>query len=61
MRQPPGTRSAVVDRPAQRDHRLNAVADVMKTPTDFNPRLPGLVTSASAIVGQVAKLRNGKH
>ena len=41
--------------------RLNAVADVMKTPTDFSHRMPVLVTSASAIVGQVAKLRNGKH
>jgi len=41
--------------------RLNAVADVMKTPTDFSHRMPVLVTSASAVVGQVAKLRNGKH
>jgi hypothetical protein len=41
--------------------RLNAVADVMKTPTDFSHRMPILVTSASAVVGQVAKLRNGKH
>jgi len=41
--------------------RLNAVADVMKSPTDFSHRMPVLVTSASAVAGQVAKLRNGAH
>jgi hypothetical protein len=42
-------------------NRLNAVADVMKTSTDFSDRLPGLVTRATAVAGQVARLRNGKH
>jgi hypothetical protein len=41
--------------------RLNAVADVMKSSSDFSHRMPVLVTNASAVVGQVAKLRNGKH
>ena len=42
-------------------HRLNAVADVMKTPTDFSACMPGLVTRATAVAGQVARLRNGRH
>jgi len=41
--------------------RLNAVADVMKTPTDFSACMPGLVTRATAVAGQVARLRNGRH
>ncbi len=41
--------------------RLNAVADVMKTPTDFGARMPGLVTRATAVAGQVARIRNGRH
>jgi len=39
--------------------RLNAVADVMKTPTDFSDRLPGLVVRATAVAGQVSRIRNG--
>jgi hypothetical protein len=42
-------------------NQLNAVADVMKTSNDFSDRLPGLVTRATAVAGQVARLRNGKH
>lgn len=41
--------------------RLNAVADVMKTPADFSDRMRGLVTSATTVAGHVAKLRNGRH
>src|SRR3954468_17264951 len=41
--------------------RLNAVADVMKTPTDFGGTMPGLVTRATAVAGQVARIRNGRH
>jgi hypothetical protein len=41
--------------------RLNAEADVMKTTADFSSRLPVLVNRATAVAGQVAKLRNGKH
>jgi hypothetical protein len=41
--------------------RLNAVADVMKTPTDFGAQMPGLVTRATAVAGQVARIRNGRH
>jgi hypothetical protein len=41
--------------------RLNAVADVMKTPNDFGARMPGLVTRATAVAGQVARIRNGRH
>ena len=41
--------------------RLNAVADVMKTPTDFSACMPGLVTRATAVAGHVAKLKNGRH
>src|SRR6185503_16354820 len=42
-------------------NRLNDVAVVMKTPTDFSARLPGLVSNATAVVGQVARLKNGRH
>jgi hypothetical protein len=42
-------------------NRLNAVADAMKTPTDFSVRMSGLVTNATTVAGHVAKLRNGKH
>jgi len=42
-------------------NRLNAVADVMKTSTDFGARMPGLVTRATAVAGQVARIRNGRH
>jgi hypothetical protein len=41
--------------------RLSAVADGMKTSADFSSRLPGLVNNATAVAGQVARLRNGKH
>jgi hypothetical protein len=41
--------------------RLNAVADVMKTPADFGDRIGGLVTRATAVAGQVARIRNGRH
>jgi len=33
----------------------------MKTPADFGNRLPGLVNSATAVAGHVAKLGNGRH
>jgi hypothetical protein len=39
--------------------RLNATADVMKTPTDFSDRLTGLVVRATAVAGQVSRIRNG--
>jgi hypothetical protein len=39
--------------------RLNATADIMKTPTDFSDRLPGLVVRATAVAGQVSRIRNG--
>ena len=42
-------------------HRLNAIADVMRTSADFSDRLPRLVTTATAVVGQVARIRNGSH
>ena len=41
--------------------RLAAVADVMKSSADFRSRMPDLVTSATAVAGQVARLRNGQH
>ena len=42
-------------------NRLNAEADVMKTSADFSSRLPGLVSRATVVAGQVAKVRNGRH